>query len=342
MKKAFHIPQRRVSDAAGLVFRPDSPWLAPLAGYSDLPFRLLCRDLGAAVCETEMISAKGLLYRSPASGDLFLSDEADFPLVVQLFGGDPNSMAGALSFLRQLGYDAFDCNMGCPVRKVMRQNAGSALMARPDLALAIAAAMLKAASLPDLSERPARLGFKLRLDPGRKAGFAADFGRRLEDLGASWICLHPRSASEGFGGVAHWDEIARLVEATNIPVIASGDIFSAEAAKDCLRQTGAAGVMYGRGALANPFVFALHKTALAGETGPELDRSGLKAMITRHIELAKKFGGGDRAFRKMRSVIPRYTRQFRGVNELRQKLCQAGDWDALARALDNFGEWEEK
>lgn len=340
MKKTFSIPQRLGGDAGDLIFRPDSPWLAPLAGYSDLPFRLLCRELGAVVCETEMISARGLLYQTPGSAELLNSAPADYPLVVQLFGGDAASMAQALLTLRKKGYDAFDCNMGCPVRKVMRQNAGAALLREPAEALDLARAMLAAASTQgaDLPENPAKLGFKLRLDPERKPHFLCDFGRALEDMGAAWLCLHPRTAGEGFGGSAHWRELERLRHAVSIPVIASGDLFTALAARDCLRATGTSCVMYGRGALANPFIFRQHEAALTGGLIPEQDREGLRALIERHIELAREYCGDRRAFVKMRSLIPRYARGFSGVNELRQRLCTCGDWEELKSALANFME----
>lgn len=339
LRKSFFIPPAQVAEDP--VFIPAAPWLAPLAGYSDLPFRLLCREYGAAVCETEMLSAKGLLYRSPGTGRLLRSVPQDQPLVVQLFGGDPESMGQALLILRRHGYRHFDCNMGCPVRKVMRQKAGSALMAEPALALAIGRAMLAAAKEhgPELPEIPAQVGFKLRLAPNAK-GDAASLARALEDSGASWLCLHPRTAADGFGGHARWEEIARLVKAVAIPVIASGDLLEASDGIACLKETGAATVMYARGALRNPLIFSQHIGLIKGSPAQASDHAAILAIIRRHIELTRQTDEDRAAFRKIRSIIPRYARMLAGVHQLRQALCACENWKDMELALLKF--WEEE
>lgn len=317
------------------VFQPDAPWLAPLAGYSDLPFRLLCREYGAIVCETEMISAKGLLYGSVGTAALLASCPPDQPLVAQLFGGEPDSMAAALLHLRKAGYFWFDCNMGCPARKVMRQAAGSALMARLPQAMEIAKAMLAAASkkLENLPE--ARVGFKLRLPP-QGVSPLLDFGRELESAGAAWLTLHPRTAAQGFGGCADWGAIRALAKAVKIPVIASGDLLSAEAGLACLEQTDAAALMYGRGALHNPAIFDRHRELLrAGQArppNPEL----LRGLVLRHLALTREYGNPRNAFKKMRSIIPRYVKSLRGVGLLRQNICNCNDWQQLADCVNDF------
>lgn len=339
MKRVFQMPTAP-PDSPRPVFRPDQPWLAPLAGYSDLPFRLLCRELGARVCETEMVSAKGLLYRSPGTDSLLRTVPADAPLAVQLFGSEPREIAAAVLLLRQAGYNVFDFNMGCPVRKVMRQGAGAALLEDSCRALAIAAQMLAAAQArgDNLPEEPAMIGFKFRLDAGAGSDFVRDFGRRLEELGASWLCLHPRTAAEGYGGAARWDRIASLVEAVNLPVIASGDILSADAAARCLQETGAACVMYARVSLKNPFVFVQHECRMAGLPEPELDNAGLTRLIRRHIEITRDYCGDGRAFGKIRSIIPRYVRHLPGVGNLRQALAGCRDWQSLGSILSKFME----
>lgn len=331
--RSFEIPESFSTTPP--LFSPATPWLAPLAGYSDLPFRLLCRQYGAAVCETEMISAKGLVYRSQRTASLLQATPEDAPLVVQLFGGEPESMAQALLELRQHGYIYFDCNMGCPVRKVMRQNAGAALLADHRLALAIARAMLAAARV-ELPGRPtARIGFKLRLGPDA-AHSAIALGRALVDAGASWLCLHPRTAAEGFGGQSHWQEIAELTQAVSVPVIASGDLMEAEDGMECLTRTGAATVMYARGALRNPFIFRQHLALVANSEAPQADHADVLAMIRSHIQFVRTTYGNDQAFRKIRSIIPRYARKLAGVNTLRQALCACENWDALEQALLRF------
>lgn len=319
---------------------PDKPWLAPLAGYSDLPFRLLCRELGACACETEMVSAKGICYQNPGSDTLLVNTFEDGPLIAQLFGADPAFMGQATAMLRKEGWVWFDCNLGCPARKVLRQGAGSALMDDPEVVLEIARAMLSAAArTADESKHPdikAKVGFKLRLGrtPANKTIF--DLARRLEDLGAAWLTLHPRYGSEGYTGEARWEEIENLVRLVAIPVIASGDLLSAEKGAECLRQTGAAGVMYGRGALRDPLVFSSHPHALKGNSPPVQTRQRLREIIERHITLTKETVGQKRALFKIRSIIPRYVRNFNGVGELRKKLCQCADWSSLTIALDEF------
>ena len=172
-----------------LPFAPDKPWLAPLAGWSDLPFRLLCRRFGAAVCCTEMISAKGLIYKSPGTAELFATCPEDGPVVVQLFGSEAPFMEAAAGQLRDKGFVWFDCNMGCSVPKVARTGSGAAMCKDIDNALSVAEALIRAAGR-------GRVGFKLRLgwdEPGRSP--AAETWRvlapALEALGAGWLTLHP-------------------------------------------------------------------------------------------------------------------------------------------------------
>lgn len=331
MRQVFHIP----APPPSLPLSFARPWLAPLAGYSDLPFRLLCRELGAGVCETEMISAKGLVFKSPPTSELLKSTGIDSPLVIQLFGGEPESMATVLLSLREAGYRYFDCNMGCPVRKVLRQKAGAALMADTDLAMQIAKAMLNAASCP--SEAPtAKVGFKLRLgiSPGKETYL--ELGQRLEEAGASWLTLHPRHASQGYGGHAEWDHIAHLVQTVKIPVIASGDLMDAEAGHACIAMTGAATIMYGRGALRNPLIFTQHDSIAHTETTPAIDRKALARIIGRHIELTRIHCGNWRNFVKIRSFLPRYARFLPGTGELRQKLAACTTWAGLDECISNF------
>lgn len=332
MNKALHLqfaPAQRP-----LNFAASRPWLAPLAGYSDLPFRMLCRNYGAAVCETEMVSAKGLLFSCGPTSRLLRSNAQDQPLVIQLFGADPECMASAVTLLRKLGHTAFDCNFGCPVRKVARQGAGAALMADTERALAIGKAMLAAARAHMESRPDAHVGFKLRLLPNGAA--PTDLGRSLEDAGASWLCLHPRTMADGFGGIARHEETARLVSAVGIPVIASGDMWDAAAAAQCLAQTGAATVMYARGALRGPIVFMRHMELMAGGSARAPDKTEIAQMIRHHVTLARQLAEGDGYFRKMRSLLPRYARGTQGVAVLRQRLCLCETWEQMEAALTEF------
>lgn len=314
---------------ARLPFGPEHPWLAPLAGYSDLPFRLLCREYGAAACVTEMVSAKGLIYGSPGTGALLATLPEDQPLVVQLFGSQAPFLQQAVEILREAGFGWFDLNMGCSVPKVMRQGAGAAMLADPENSLRVAEAMLRAAG-------PGRVGFKLRLgiDAARPVG--EDLALRLEDLGAGWLTVHPRFARQGFGGAADWSALARLAPRLSLPLLASGDLFNAADGLRCLKRTGAGGVMYARGAMHNPAVFAEHRTLCRGGPPEAPAPERLRAMIRRHMALAREHCPNKAALWKMRSVVPRYVRSLPGARALRQQLCRCTDWPELEDALEAF------
>lgn len=324
-----------------LPFSPDAPWLAPLAGYSDLPFRLLCRRYGAAVCVTEMVSAKGLVYGSPGTGDLLRSLPTDQPLVVQLFGAEADFLGHAAALLRDAGYGWFDLNMGCSVHKVLKQGAGAAMLRDTDNALRVARALIAAAG-------PGRVGFKLRLGFDDSCIVCHDLALRLQDLGAGWITLHPRTARQGFGGTAAHDALAELVRRLSIPVIASGDLFSAQDGIACQRHTGVQTVMYARGALHNPAIFSDHAALLAGREPAPADPARLAALIVNHMALLRRFAAPDHpdaAVWKMRSVVPRYVKHLSGAKALRQALCHCHSWDdvhaALAEALGPLPEPED-
>lgn len=335
---------------------PAFPWLAPLAGFSDLPFRLLCREQGAAVACTEMVSAKGLIYgmRKKTAGpggteDLLATVPEDAPLVVQLFGDDPHYVGAAARELASRGCTHFDLNMGCSVPKVTRAGAGAALLREPERAVAVARALFRAA--------PGAAGCKIRLGWDASAPVFLDLARRLEGEGAAWITLHPRYARQGFSGAVDASALKRLAESLSIPVIASGDLFSAEDALRCL-ETGVSGVMFARGAMAGPAVFAQYLRGLAGDpprqggarpdTPPSTpadapDAQALLALIRRHAELARRLTPGRPgrkglapALLKMRTVVPRYARHLPGVKKLRLALTRCESWEAFDTTLREF------
>lgn len=308
---------------------PHNPWLAPLAGYSDLPFRLLCREHGAHVCCTEMVSAKGLIYHSPGTQDLLRRTALDDPLVVQLFGNEADVMARAMAPLLEQGFVWFDLNMGCSVPKVNRTGCGSAMLKDVDNALNVAKTMTTLAG-------EGRVGFKLRLGWDDHSLVWEDMALRLQDLGAGWITLHPRTAKQGFSGTAHWECLAELSQKLSIPLIASGDLLNAEAGVRCLRETGVNAVMYARGAMQNPAVFAQHKALLDGETLAPPTREAVRALIHRHATLAREHGNEHVALFKMRTFVPRYVHHLPGVRVLRQGLAACHDWDTLHALLDDF------
>ncbi|MBI5519209.1 MAG: tRNA-dihydrouridine synthase family protein [Desulfovibrio sp.] len=320
-------------NATTLPFAPDAPWLAPLAGYSDLPFRTLCRAYGAACSETEMVSAKGLVFGGFGTERLLATTGADAPLVVQLFGAEPEIYERAMPILLERGFTHFDLNAGCSVRKVNKSGSGSALMSRPDLLKRIVEVMVRAAG-------PGKVGVKMRLGftPGEENFL--DLGRGLEDLGAGWLTLHPRTAKQLFTGKARWAAIGELARTVTVPVLASGDLFTAEDAAQCLRETGCAGVMFARGALTDPMIFQRLRDIWAGrEPAPRTAATLAEAALT-HIRFCRELDRTPRAFRALRSFLPRYAKGFTGIRALRNALLQCRDWDELAATAASIAHLE--
>ncbi len=322
-----------------LSIAPSAPWLAPLAGWSDLPFRLLCREQGAAVCCTEMVSAKGLVYGGKNTEtllDTLRSDEAaaeggmaaDEPLVVQIFGAEADFMERAVHLLQERGFSLFDVNMGCSVPKVTKTGSGAAMLRDLPGTLRTAQAVIRAAGEKNV-------GFKLRLgwDPSHEVYLP--LAKELEALGAGWITLHPRHAVQGFSGTPRFSAIRELAGTLSVPVIASGDLFTAEDGIRVLRETGASCVMYARGALKNPSVFREH-IHLLSNGGPG-EKEDLLQLMRRHIYLAKRFSP-EGSFLKMRTFLPRYMKGMDGAKALRQEIVACSGWAGLEVALDRFSE----
>lgn len=276
-----------------------------------------------------MVSAKGLFYHSPGTKDLLRRTKHDAPLVLQLFGNEADVMARAMPPLLEQGFTWFDLNMGCSVPKVNRTGCGSAMLKDVDNALSVAKTMLALAG-------EGRVGFKLRLGWDDTTLVWEDLALRLQDLGAGWITLHPRTARQGFGGTAHWEHLATLAERLSIPLIASGDLFTAGDGVRCLRETGVACVMYARGAMQNPAVFAEHKALWHGTPLPTPTREDVRTLIYRHAALAREYGNEYVALFKMRTFVPRYVHHLPGVRVLRQGLATCHDWDTLHNLLDDF------
>lgn len=311
-----------------LPFSPDAPWLAPLAGFSDLPFRLLCRELGAAAAVTEMVSAKGLFYDSRNTRRLLATHPDDAPLVVQLFGAEPEYLRRAVRELAGDGYAFFDLNCGCSVRKVVKTGAGAALLGDSERLVACAAAMAEAAG-------PGRVGVKLRLGPKPPDFTALPLAEHLAGAGIAWLALHPRHASQGFSGTADADMLAAFVAASPLPVLASGDLMTASDAVARLGATGAAGVMYARGALCDPRVFTRHVNhfrAARGET--PLSPPPLCDVVRRHAALCREHADDRRALLRMRTAVPRYLRELPGCRALRDRLCHCTSWKELDAIID--------
>ena len=254
--------------------------LAPLAGVSDLPFRTICREHGAALCYTEMVSAKALVYQDGKTKTLLETSEADHPLGVQIFGSDPVSMGeGAARALAISGADFVDINMGCPVGKIVKSGDGSALMRTPELARDVIEAVRRSVNVP------VTVKFRKGWDSGSVNAVA--FAQMAEAAGAAVLTVHGRTRTQMYAGLADWDIIRQVKEAVKVPVIANGDIFEPKDAVRILARTGADMAMIARGSFGDPWLFEQANALIAGEPMPEKPplRERVKVAL-RQIEMA--------------------------------------------------------
>lgn len=307
----------------------DSPWLAPLAGYSDLPFRLLSKSYGCGVCCSEMVSVKGLAFKSSGTHRLLATCPEDAPMVLQLFGSEAQYFEPVMEKLITQGFRNFDLNSGCPVRKVLKSGSGVKLMDDLDKLVNLASVMVKkAAEHPD----GGRVGVKFRLGYNKGEDVYIELAKRLEDVGVDWVTLHPRYGKQMFTGQADWSKLALLKQAISIPVVGSGDLFTAEDGHRCIDTTGIDAIMFARGALYDPAIFARFVALRTGQPLPAKDGESLARIVQQHIDLTQQYEGDARSFRKIRSIIPRYAKGLRGIRSLRGSLLECQNWDDLREA----------
>lgn len=310
-----------------ILFSPDAPWLAPLAGYSDLPFRLLCREHGCHVAVTEMVSAKGLIYGSPGTRELLMTCADDTPLVVQLFGSESSFLVQALERLRADGFQYFDLNCGCPVRKVIKTGSGAALLKDPTHLLSLAKDMIRVAG-------PGCMGFKIRLGWYSGQPVFLDVAKGLQDLGAGWVAMHPRYGAQGFTGDADWSQLAALKKSLSIPIIASGDLFQAEDAIRCVEQSGVDSIMFARGALSDPSIFDRYTHLRKGLAAPEKTSTQAIGLVRRLCELYTEHGMDRLGLLKMRTLVPRFLKGLPGARSLRRDIVFCKTWDEVFSLLN--------
>ncbi len=324
-----------------LPFDAAHPWLAPLAGYSDLTFRLLCREHGARIACTEMVSAKGLVYKSNGTQDLLATTPQDSDasqgnfLVVQLFGNEIPFVEQALEELLRQGFQYFDLNMGCSVPKVNKTGCGSAMLKDLENSLAVAKSMINLVG-------KGAMGFKIRLGWTDESHVWQEVAQGLEELGAGWITLHPRTARQGFSGEAAWEHLASLRQLVRIPVIASGDLFTPQDGVRCLKETNVHTVMYARGAMQNPQIFDQHMALWQHGIEPTVQAEKLFTLIKRHMELARAYSSERVALLKMRTFVPRYVHHFPGVKRLRQEMATCANFEELQDLLQRFFAYTEQ
>ena len=272
----------------------DSPVaLAPMAGVTDLPFRILCREQGCGLMCTEMVSAKALLYKNRNTKPLLETKPEERPVAVQLFGSDPEIMSEMALMLEEGPYDIIDVNMGCPVPKIVNNGEGSALMKNPKLAGEILSAMTRKLKKP--------VTVKFRKGFNDESVNAVEFAKMAEQSGAAAVAVHGRTREQFYSGKADWDIIRQVKEAVSIPVIGNGDIFTPQDAGRMMEETGCDGVMVARGAKGNPWIFSrIDHYLKTGEVLPKQGPEEVKQMILRHAELLVAFKGEYTAMREMR------------------------------------------
>lgn len=312
----------------GLVLE-NEVFLAPMAGITNLNYRLLAREFGCSLAFTEMVSSNGLVREAKKTNHYMDSTAQDRPLGVQIFGADPDVMAEAARMVEGKGADLIDINMGCPVKKVVKTGAGAALMKDPARIKAIVAAVRRATSLP--------LTVKIRAGWRRGNICAAEIGHLIQDEGADGLIVHPRTADQGFSGHSDWGVIRDVKKTLAIPVIGNGDIRSPEDVQRMMSETGCDAVMIGRASLGNPWLFRDVLSFLAGrgqETGPTLDDR--QAMIIRHLEKEMDYCGNAIGLRSFRKHLLWYTKGLSGGASLRQMLGHIQDKETLVKVLDGY------
>lgn len=301
--------------------------LAPMAGVTDLPFRLLCSEQGAGLLCMEMVSAKALQYKNKNTKALLAIHPDEYPVSLQLFGSDPAVISEQAKAIEELPFQILDINMGCPVPKVVKNHEGSALMKDPALVYEIVSRTVKAIQKP--------VTVKIRKGFDESSINAVEIAKIIEEAGAQAVAVHGRTREQYYSGKADWEIIRKVKEAVKIPVIGNGDVTCVEDAVRMQEQTGCDGVMIGRGARGNPWIFRELKSY--DETGaipPRPDVREIKAMMLRHARLQVEFKGEYLGIREMRGHVAWYTRGLRGSARLRDEINQVESYEELKELLD--------
>jgi nifR3 family TIM-barrel protein len=312
-------------------------FLSPLAGYTNLPFRLVVREVGGVgLCTTDLVNARSLLEKRDKALKLIETRKEDSPLAVQLFGSVPAEMRDAAIYLESIGVHSIDINMGCPVKKVCNVGGGSAMMTQLDKTSALVKQMVNAVKIPVTA--------KMRLGWDDDNLTAPDLARALEDAGVSAIFVHGRTREQGFGGTVNLAGIRKVVEAVkNIPVIGNGDIITPQAAKKMFDETGCAGVSIGRGAFYDPWIFK--RTLLfisSGGLPAEPTFSERMRIMCRHLDLMIEVFGEELGCRMFRKVAPWYAKRFGPCHEFNKRVVQISTRAEFHGVLENYIRWRQQ
>ena len=300
--------------------------LAPMAGVTDLPFRLLCKEQGAGLLCMEMISAKALQYKNKNTKTLLSIHPDEYPVSLQLFGSDAEIMSRMAQEIEELPFQILDINMGCPVPKVVKNGEGSALMNQPKLVYEIVSKIVKAINKP--------VTVKIRKGFDENHVNAVEIAKIIEEAGAAAVAIHGRTREQYYSGKADWDIIRQVKEAVSIPVIGNGDVVSAESALALRTQTGCDGVMIGRGAQGNPWIFSdLIQYERTGSIPPRPDHAAIRNMMLRHARMQIEFKGGYLGIREMRKHVAWYTKGLKGSAKLRDDINKVESYEELEKLL---------
>ncbi len=305
--------------------------LAPMAGVTDLAFRLLAKEMGCGLVVSEMVSAKGLLYENCRTKELIRIDPRERPTAIQLFGSVPSELAEAARRVAESGADIIDFNMGCPTHKIVRNGEGSALLRSPDLAASILNKMVNAVDIP--------VTVKIRAGWDANSINAVEIAKIAEQAGVSAIAVHGRTREQFYGGNADWDIIRQVKQTVKIPVIGNGDVRTAHDAEQMLKETNCDGVMIGRAAYGNIWIFRQVAKFMQDGTLPLAPSfSERAATLLRHLDMLIELKGNHIAINEMRRHAAAYVKGFPKSAELRTRFNQALGRCDFARILDEYME----